>query len=310
MTDFSCPADSTPVRGALFIDLENIRYSLHNVHQASLDVAALYRHACAHVTGHFVEAAAYGDFSRHEDLKWALEVAGIRLAEVPLYRCGGREKSSADIALTIDALETALDHPDIDTFVLVTGDRDFMRLCTRLRHRFGKRIVVIGVASTTALDLIAVADVYDPLPVPPLPVPPAPIALPVSLPAPSAHPRVVEMNAPVIVTREAVGAVEESKAALTPLQARGLDVLLSMDDDCLPLPFFSIVRYLHQSSSLGLPSMGQARALLSALVAHGVLRQERTVQANGIVRKVLRLDHQQALVQAQLNWTLGQRPAA
>ncbi len=305
MTDLSCPVDSTPVRGALFIDLENIRYSLHNVHQASLDVAALYRHACAHVTGHFVEAAAYGDFSRHEDLKWALEVAGIRLAEVPLYRCGGREKSSADIALTIDALETALDHPDIDTFVLVTGDRDFMRLCTRLRHRFGKRIVVIGVASTTALDLIAVADVYDPLP-----VPPAHIAAPVSLPAPSARPRVVEMNAPVIVAGEAVVAVGKSKAALTPLQARGLDVLLSMDDDCLPMPFFSIVRYLHQSSSLDLPSMDQARALLSALVAHGVLRQERTVQANGIVRKVLRLDHQQALVQAHLNRTPGQRPAA
>jgi uncharacterized LabA/DUF88 family protein len=45
-----------------------------------------------------------------------------------------RSKNAADIQV-VDTLETAFIHPDIDVFVLVTGDSDFSAVARKLRER-------------------------------------------------------------------------------------------------------------------------------------------------------------------------------
>ncbi|MCA1848243.1 MAG: NYN domain-containing protein, partial [Actinobacteria bacterium] len=48
-------------------------------------------------------------------------------------------------------------HPQVDTYVLVTGDGDFIPLVTLLRSR-GKKVVVLGVSEATSYHLIESAD--------------------------------------------------------------------------------------------------------------------------------------------------------
>ena len=52
-------------------------------------------------------------------------------------------KNSADIQMTIDAMEVALTRDDIDKIVLATGDSDFSPLFRRLRN-MGKTVVGVG----------------------------------------------------------------------------------------------------------------------------------------------------------------------
>ena len=77
----------------------------------------------------------------------------------------GREKieSRSDLNFVIDIINTALARPDIKTFLLFTGDKDFIRVVTTLRNRLGKRVVICGVPGSVSPDLVAAAGEEDPL---------------------------------------------------------------------------------------------------------------------------------------------------
>ena len=65
--------------------------------------------------------------------------------------------------MLMDIIETVFDRPNINTFVLMTGDRDFTRICARLKLRLNKRVIVIGVPGTVSRDLISAAEQFIPL---------------------------------------------------------------------------------------------------------------------------------------------------
>ncbi len=158
----------------LFIDLENIRYSLHHL-GAEVDPVKLMDKARAY--GKIAVALAYADFSEHPDwLRRQLDVAGIAVRDVPLrrYQTNGVErfKSSADLHMLMDIMETVLDRPKVTTFIMMTGDGDFIRVVTWLRNRYRKRVVIAGIPGSTSRDLITAAGYEDPIDAPP---PPGPI---------------------------------------------------------------------------------------------------------------------------------------
>jgi hypothetical protein len=72
---------------------------------------------------------------------------------------GGAIKNSVDMFLCINAMKMLYSHPNIQTFVLVTGDRDFVPLIKTIRE-FGKRAVVIGVAGASSAHLAQSADEF------------------------------------------------------------------------------------------------------------------------------------------------------
>lgn len=148
----------------LFIDLENIRYSYLNVYQIEPNVAALIEKARKH--GRVSVAMAYADFNEHPQwVRRALDVAGITARDVPVRRFirDGQErlKSSADLHMLMDIMETALDRPQVSTYVLMTGDSDYIRVVTWIRNRFEKRVIVSGVPGTISADLVASAGESD-----------------------------------------------------------------------------------------------------------------------------------------------------
>jgi hypothetical protein len=83
---------------------------------------------------------AYGHFEPLSgNLQGALYRMGIDAHNVP----GTEYDNAADIKLAIDVMETLYTHPEIETFVLMTGDRDFIPVIQHLKQRARS---VMGVA--------------------------------------------------------------------------------------------------------------------------------------------------------------------
>lgn len=152
---------------AVFVDFENIRYSTINSFGREPDPLVWRDKALKY--GLMSVARAYADFDQHPpQMRTRLDVAGFELHHYPAKRTNdstGREKiaSRSDLNLVIDIINTALVRPDIRTFLLFTGDKDFIRLVTTLRNRLGKRVVICGVPGSISPDLVAAAGEEDPL---------------------------------------------------------------------------------------------------------------------------------------------------
>lgn len=148
---------------ALFIDFENIRYSVLNTYGREVGGQMLMEKARQY--GLVTVSRAYADFSEHPDrVQRDLQVSGITAINVAAHQVGDRKKSGADMEMLMDIFETLLDRPFVKTFVLMTGDRHFIRAVTIARNRYGKTVVISGVPGSVSNDLIESAGSnFDPL---------------------------------------------------------------------------------------------------------------------------------------------------
>ncbi len=152
---------------AVFVDFENIRYSTITSYGREPDPISWRDKALRY--GLMAVARAYADFDQHPpNVRTRLDVAGFEAQHYPAKRTvdqQNREKieSRSDLNFVIDIINTALTRPDIKTFLLFTGDKDFIRIVTTLRNRLGKRVVICGVPGSVSPDLVAAAGEEDPL---------------------------------------------------------------------------------------------------------------------------------------------------
>ena len=149
---------------ALFLDWENFKISLAVGHRLP-NVSALKEEVSNY--GRVVVAKAYADWvTRSPELRGAsqfindppaLYAAGIDPVYVPtrLAHSGAvpgrttRVKNSVDVKMTADCIECAHSYPNIGTYVLVSGDSDFIHVINALRT-MGKRVIIIGVSWATS----------------------------------------------------------------------------------------------------------------------------------------------------------------
>ncbi len=162
---------------ALFIDWENFKISLA-AGSRTPNLSSLKEEVSNQ--GRVVVAKAYADWvTRAPELRGAsqfindppsLYAAGIEPVFVPTRvpstqasSANGmrtyRVKNSVDVKMTADCIECAHSYPNIGTFVLVSGDSDFLHVVNALRT-MGKRVVVVGVSWSTSRRL---ADQVDSL---------------------------------------------------------------------------------------------------------------------------------------------------
>lgn len=151
---------------ALFIDWENIKSSLQSRAKERPNLSAL--RDTAESFGRLVVSRAYADWQEgwHADDPPALYAAGIDPVYVPTRKFtsnessdGVRRKNSVDIKLVADCIEVCHQFPNINTFVLVSGDGDFVHLVNILRP-YGKHVVAIGVSWSTNARLSQVVDEF------------------------------------------------------------------------------------------------------------------------------------------------------
>ncbi len=158
---------------AVFIDLENLRYSMLNIYGQEPDFTKVVEKAKKY--GRPSVMRAYADFSEHPpNLRQQLHIAGIEAINVVVKRIKKpgkakgieRVKNAADMFMALDAILEAADADSdgkVKTFILVTGDTDYIKLVTHLRNRFGQKVIITGVEGAIGEDLLSSADGKDPI---------------------------------------------------------------------------------------------------------------------------------------------------
>ena len=147
---------------AIFIDWENIYISTVSEYNSKPNVSAILEKSREY--GRIVSATAYADWTDGDfrDAPPTLYSNGISPRYISArYFPGGksqkRRTNSIDVMLAVECSDFLHNHPQVDTYVLVTGDGDFIPLVNLLRSR-GRRVVVIGVSEATSYHLIESAD--------------------------------------------------------------------------------------------------------------------------------------------------------
>ncbi len=150
---------------ALFIDYENI---FHYIRKRTVDseragdmilelTQELRKKLSADFAQNCIVQYAYADFEQIEvNAQGQLFLLGVETRNV----VGTEHKNAADMRLCIDVMETMYTRDEIDTFVLVAGDRDYIPVLQHLR-KHAKTVQVVAFKENISGDLLTlVGDGY------------------------------------------------------------------------------------------------------------------------------------------------------
>jgi len=145
-------------RVAVLADSQNLYHSGQSMYSQNIDYSALLEKAVQ--DRNLTRAIAYvirADSPEEESFFEALRDIGFetKIKEIKTFP-DGTKKADWDLGMSLDAV-TLANH--VDTVVLCTGDGDFARLCSHLRHA-GVRVEAMGFESSTADELVEAADTF------------------------------------------------------------------------------------------------------------------------------------------------------
>lgn len=175
---------------ALFLDVPNVQKPLESL-GVPFDARPVLERVKTY--GKIVIANAYANFETVPvDVQFHLMGLGVFLANCPAYRNGSPQKKSTTDSLLMRDAYKALYRRKIDTFVISSGDGDFIPFASAVRE-CGRRFVALSVHESLCRYLEDVANeviiwpVATKSPVPPKqsPTPTPPGRAPSSMPAPS-----------------------------------------------------------------------------------------------------------------------------
>ncbi|WP_132057458.1 LabA-like NYN domain-containing protein [Halorussus amylolyticus] len=145
-------------RVAVLADAQNLYHTAQSVYSRNIDYSALLEKSAQ--DRQLTRAIAYviqADSPDEERFFEALADIGFETKIKELKTFGdGSKKADWDVGMSLDAV-TLANH--VDTVVLCTGDGDFSRLCSHLRHE-GVRTEVVSFEESTSDELIQAADTF------------------------------------------------------------------------------------------------------------------------------------------------------
>jgi NYN domain len=145
---------------AVFVDYENVYYHLKNnfnlgleVNDYVLDIIRNLRTMTNTERGQqCIVLHAYGDFERLSGTpQGSLYLMGVESHNV----LGTEHKNAADMKLCIDAMDLLYTRPEINTFIFLAGDRDYIPLMQHLRQK-AKSILAVAFRGNVSGDLLQV----------------------------------------------------------------------------------------------------------------------------------------------------------
>ena len=148
-------------RVAVLADSQNLYHTAQSLYSRNIDYAELLAGAVS--DRELTRAIAYvirADSPEEESFFEALVDIGFetKIKEIKTFG-DGTKKADWDVGMSLDAV-TLANH--VDTVVLCTGDGDFSRLCSHLRHE-GVKVEVMAFGSSTAEELIDATDEFTDL---------------------------------------------------------------------------------------------------------------------------------------------------
>ncbi|WP_267642613.1 LabA-like NYN domain-containing protein [Haloarchaeobius amylolyticus] len=143
-------------RVAMLVDAQNLYHTAQSIYTRNIDYSALLEKGVQGRT--LTRAIAYvirADSPDEESFFEALEDIGFepKIKDIKTF-ADGSKKADWDVGMSLDAVTLASHN---DTIILCTGDGDFSRLCSHLRHE-GVRVEVMGFESSTADELVEATD--------------------------------------------------------------------------------------------------------------------------------------------------------
>ncbi|ATW87651.1 uncharacterized LabA/DUF88 family protein [Halohasta litchfieldiae] len=148
-------------RVAVLADSQNLYHTAQSLYSRNIDYSSLLSEAVS--DRELTRAIAYvirADSPEEEKFFDALIDIGFetKIKEIKTFGDGSK-KADWDVGMSLDAV-TLANH--VDTVVLCTGDGDFSRLCSHLRHE-GVKVEVMAFKSSTAEELIEATDEFTDL---------------------------------------------------------------------------------------------------------------------------------------------------
>lgn len=154
MATLSVPASNAHY-SALFADLENIYYYLKNngvpnpeqvtgeiIRETRNKLYQEWQEPCIIMIG-------YADFDQIDMSLGDLYLMGVE----PRTVVSTEHKNAADMRLCIDVLEVLYTRPDIQTFVLIAGDRDYIPLVQHLQRQ-ARQVLIVSFRGNLSGDLL------------------------------------------------------------------------------------------------------------------------------------------------------------
>ncbi|MEM7798884.1 MAG: NYN domain-containing protein [Chloroflexota bacterium] len=148
---------------AVFFDFENIVYALRNGYNVNANFEDIMDHCKEY--GRVVVAHVFADWNRHSpSMITALMSNGFDPVYVPSFYTdeGGEKtlrKNAVDMYMAIDAMDTLHNRKSVDTFILLTGDSDFLPLVNAIR-REGNKVLALGVDGAVSSNLAQAVDEF------------------------------------------------------------------------------------------------------------------------------------------------------
>ena len=143
---------------ALFVDIQNIYYTVRDRYQGFFNYQALWDQLSAEYS--IVLANAYAIDSgnpKQQVFQQTLRNIGFNIHLKPyIQRSDGSAKGDWDVGIAIDMMEAAAS-AEADMLVLLSGDGDFDLLLKRIKSNSGLDTMVYGVPQLTATSLIDAA---------------------------------------------------------------------------------------------------------------------------------------------------------
>ncbi len=145
------PEEPSAGEVAVFWDYENVKIAAQGIQAPLAESLVDYSQS----QGHTRLKIVYSNWRREkEPLVQALYSLGFE----PIHVSTGKE-NAVDVKLTVDCLNTAYQYPQVQQFIIVTGDRDFVPLVNALKT-LEKRVIIIGRAEVASNQLLLSADEF------------------------------------------------------------------------------------------------------------------------------------------------------
>ncbi len=149
------PADTTEAtpgarQAAVLVDYQNLHHYLKgrvgrdgSTADLASELFKALRNRLASDDTRLVRGRAYADFGGLDDHTRHVQRTLYLHAIEPVYVPATMHRNTTDLQLAVDAVEMRDRHPEVTTYVLLAGDRDYAPVVTALVAH-GKRVLVVG----------------------------------------------------------------------------------------------------------------------------------------------------------------------